>query len=91
MTRTYLGFAPLYDGSYYFGARDSWGSYTRRGGEHRLAVLGKPIELSSFGIPDAESIGSLYIDGESVDFTVFGGELRFEKCPVRSSLVAKKG
>lgn len=91
MTRTYLGFAPLYDGSYYFGACDSWGSYTREGGEHRLAVLGKPIELSSFGITGAESVGSLYIDGESVDFTVFGGELRFEARRVVNSLVAKKG
>ena len=78
MTEHFIGFAPLSKtGKYLWNAADSWGMVEIDEKNCTLSVLGNPLHLAAFGLPQSGKIAKAFIDGEEIAFDVKEGRIHF--------------
>lgn len=82
MSRGYIGFSPVRggDGRYFWSVGNSWGSVELSESRQLLEVYGEPLKLSEYKIDGAERVTGVRVDGETVDFVLKDGSLRFDAC-----------
>lgn len=78
MTEHFIGFAPISrTGKYFWNAADSWGMVEIDEKNCTLSVLGNPLHLASFGVPQSGKIAQVFVDSEEIAFDVKEGRIHF--------------
>ena len=90
MTEKYIGFDPIDgEGSFLWSVGNTYGRVRISGEECELTVLGKPLSLSSFGIPRADRVLSVRADGGEISFTHSDDRIELCEVTVKHSLVVR--
>ena len=90
LTRGQIGFAPIVKGDFraFWSLGTGWGNFSRNDSSASLTLLGGSLVLSCLTLGGVGPLRSLRIDGREVPFEQDGGEIRFAKTTVQSSLEA---
>lgn len=88
LRRNYLGFFPVKKtGSYFWSVSNSWGKVRISNRKIIFKVFGDSIELSSFGLSNANRVKAVIVDGNKIDFESKLNEVTFEKTKINRELV----
>ena len=87
MTKKHIGFAPIHNsGKYLFSACESFGTVELYEGRCDISILGNALTLNSISVPDAESITSVTVDGEKINFSFIDGSIVLGNVEIRKEL-----
>lgn len=91
MPKKYMGFKPINvgDGNYFWSVGNSYGNMQFDGENQTLSVVGKEIELSSFGLRNDQKVTSLTVDGKNIPFKQNGETIFFDSVKIKSTLIIK--
>jgi len=81
----YIGFNPKINKTKFrsfWSLEAGWGVFETTTNNATLTILEGCLHLSAIGVKYLQRVKEVYIDGKSVDFSFFGGVIRFDQCVV---------
>lgn len=83
LPRGHIGFAPKVNAENFkslWSLETGWGTFQTGGNRITIHIHGGYLELSSIGVPAAQQIKKVIIDGKMIDFTASDDTIKFDGC-----------